>query len=850
MPEKSPCTIIEQIPRVAVTCAGLIVNGLTCGLDVVDVYSKSPEPLNTNSLKLAWRHLLKNQAYTLLNVFGLAVGMAGATLIFLLISFHLSTDSYHKNKDRIYRVVSKTSWEGALGNTSGVPLPIGDALRADFPSIEQVAMIHQVYGVVSIWDESKTFEKLFDFKRDDTPHKMAFVEPSLFKILDFHLVAGTLSIGLAEPNNAVITQSMATRLFKQAMPVGKVLTYEHNQNFKVVGVVADYPQNTDFPFDIFLSYRTLRSLPPEMDYMNDWGSISSGNSSLIMMRKGADESSLGNALAAFAKRHHPPKPARGPSFSLQSLKDIRLDGERGNYSDVNFSVQLMLTLAGIAFVLLLTACINFINLSTAIAGSRAREVGVKKVLGGLPSQLFWQFITETAVVTLIAWICALLIVYFSIPLLKTYFNAQLSAHVVLEFQNLSFLFMLLVVMVTFSGLYPGMVLARFQPIKALKNQVSAGRTRGLTFRKALVMVQFTISQILIFGTLVMIGQMEFIHHAKLGFSKDDLYLVSLPVPKTSVARLFQVRLQEVPGARSVSLSSVAPMSNSVNTTNFNFNDRASDEKFGINTFGADSNYLHTYGLKLAAGRNIRSTDSVTEFLVNETLVRRLGIKDPAEIIGKMIKVEGKRAPIVGVLKDFHTTNFKRSFAPICVASQKDDYWLAGIKIAPEQLIETRARIESIWKNVYPAYVFSASFFDHEIAKLHEDEENLSKIINGFALISIIIGSLGLFGLVSYTALQKTKEIGIRKVLGASSLEIIASFLLDFGYLILIAFLVSAPSGYWIMQNWLRNFEFKMTISPFTFVFALLISFVVTLLTVGLNTYRASVANPVTSLKAE
>ncbi len=802
-----------------------------------------------NDLKLAWRNLLKNRAYALLNISGLSIGMAGSLLIFLIISYHLSTDSVQTKKDRVYRITTTITNDGNVFRTSGVPHPIGRAIRLQMPQAEKVVMLDQVGAIISVRNASGKSETLFDGGVENPEIKMAYAEPSLLDVLDYKVLSGNAASALEKPNLVVLTKSMSMKFFHTMQSLGKTFDLDHQLHLQVSAIIEDYQKNTNFPFDALISYKSAH-LGTDKTEMQNWGGISSNTGCLILAQPGIERSSLEKNLEGLVKSHYGAKDAKTNQFHAQPLKEIRLDGTLSNYAYITFPLSLIFSLGSIGLVLLLTACINFINLSTAIASKRAREVGIKKVLGSTPAALFWQFMTETAVTTFLSALFALALVLIFLPSLSTYFNATVGVKTLVSAPFLLFFLVVFLLMVFCAGFYPGKILSGFQAIQALKSQSGTGTSRGFSLRKVLVVVQFAISQVMIIATLVMIGQMNFIHNTDLGFEKSDLYLVSLPTFETDKAKLFREQLKSLSGVKDVSLSLVSPMSNSVSTTNVNYAGRADDEKFGIDSFCADSNYLKTYGIKLICGRNIRSADSATEYLVNETFVKKLGLKNPAEVLGKNLKVHRQTAPIVGVVRDFHTTSFRSRIPSLYISMEKNRFRTAGIKISASNLRTEKVEIERLWKQIYPGFIYQGYFFDEKVASMHEDEDKLSQIIRFFAILAIVIGSLGLFGLISFTVLHKTKEIGIRKVHGAGKASIMIGMSSEFAWLLLFAFVAAAPLAYWIMSGWLNDFKFRIKIEPLVFLLALSLSALITLLTIGFKTYQAATANPIKSLRAE
>jgi putative ABC transport system permease protein len=789
-----------------------------------------------NYIKIAWRNLKRNKAYATISVIGLALGIACGILIFTLVTYHLSFDTFHKDPDRIFRLY--TEWhDDGIGKSNGVPQPLGKTFRNDFTQAEKTAR------VINFNNSLITITKGSEVKKFREEAGVAFTEPQYFDILNFPLLKGDKKTVLVQPGEAIITEKIARKYFGDDNAIGKVIRLDNKVNFTVTGILKDLPPNTDRRQEIYVSYGNMDEYTDKRREEN-WGGVYSGSEAFTKLKPNVTVTQANEALAQIIKRHYKGRDLKTWFFKLQPLNDVHFNAELDGYADKKYLWALFF----IGIFLIITACVNFVNLATAQALNRSKEVGIRKVLGSLPYQLFWQFIAETAIITLVALVLAIGLSYLALPAINHLFQSQMEFNI----PHLSgFIVIISLVVIFLSGSYPGLVLARFQPILALKSKLSQKHIGGFSLRRILVVTQFSISQILIIGTIIIVSQLHYSQTADLGFNKDAIVL--LPVPQNDKVKLSTMRnrLNEVQGVEKVSYCYRAPASQSNNTTGVNFNHRAEDEHWGINTKTADENYLSTFGLKLVAGRNFFPADSTREFLVNETFVKKLNMK-PQDVIGKTLSINGKSttAPIVGVIKDFYSYSFHTEISPICVMPDYRGYSTVAIKMNMRNAKASLASFEKIWNETFPEELYSYEFLDDSIKKFYQLDNVLLTLIEAFAGIAILIGCLGLYGLVSFMAVRKTKEIGVRKVLGANILHVLWLFGKEFTFLLLIAFVIAAPLAWWAMHNYLQDFKYRITIGPGIFMVSILLTFVIASITVGYRSITAAQANPVKSLRNE
>lgn len=806
-----------------------------------------------NYFKTAWHNLLRNKSYAAINVTGLAIGIAACLLIFLVVQYETSFDNFHAHKDRIYRVVSVSHGPEGVTLGSGTQIPLADGLRLEFPQLTNVGSIMLNDGShYSVGDAGKggTIRK---FKEDSA----YYADPQFFQMFDFKWLSGDKKTALAEPNTVVLTRGEADKFFGDwHSAIGKTLIHENKRNYKVTGIIENTPANTDFPMKVVMSWITLVSKGGDLSgNSQDWISTFGDRNTYVVLPASIGEKQLNADLAAFAKKHIPPPYNKNSSLQLQALKDMHYNTQVGVYGGHPFSKQLINVISLIGLFLLIIACVNFINLATAQAVNRSKEVGIRKVLGSNRYQLVLQFISETLIITLFAVTLASAISLIALPMLNRLLEIHLSAGFLFNPLVILFLTGVVVGVTLFAGFYPALVLSGFNPIEALKNKINAGRSSGISLRRVLVVAQFCIAQFLVIGTLVLIYQMNYFKNKSLGFNKDAVITVPFPGDSASRTRVNALKdqLLQQPGIKDVSVSLYGPADNSGWFSDFKFNNSAKAVDFGSSLKWADPEYFKLYDIRFVAGGPYKNTDTISGYVVNETLIHKLGITDPKQAIGKYIMLWGdkrRNAPITGVVKDFNSGSLKNAIPPVLMAPWKQFYSKLNIKIQPQNVHQTLAGVETLWNKTFPEGVYDYQFLDKTIAGFYKAEEELSTLYKIFAGIAIFISCLGLYGLVSFMAVQRIKEVGIRKTLGASVGHIIYLFSKEFTVLIVIAFAISAPVGYYFMHKWLQDFTYRITIGPGIFILSIISSIVIAWLTVGFKAVKAALANPVKSLRSE
>ncbi len=800
-----------------------------------------------NYIKIAFRNLLKNKSHTSINVGGLTLGMVCSIIIFLIIQYDLSFDKWHENSDRIYRVVRETNTSGKIGYDRGGPYPLASTIENEVTGIEHVSIIDNNNAndpVVTFYSKGRLEKK---FKEENA----AFVEQDYFNIFNYQWISGNPDNALVAPNSVVITESFAQKMFGSLDVIGKqlVLNTGSMYDLQITGLVKDFPETTDFPFT-FLASSHSRNRNGNSRAMDSWNSNSSSLQTYLKLERGVHPEDINAQLKPLIAKYTDEDRVTEVKFFLQPLADFHFDSRFSTYSGRVVEKRILITLGIIGFLLLITACINFINLNTAIAVKRSKEVGLRKTLGGTKAELTFHFLAETALTTFLALVLSVgfteLLLRYTEPVLG--FNPELN--LLSNGAMLLFLGSLFVIVTLAAGWYPAQHLSGFSPIDAIRNKINSSYGKGITLRRSLTVVQFTITQILIIGTIVIATQIDFFLNKELGFEKNAL--VEIPIPDYSEQSVNSLRnlLSRESSVLNMSFSNTGAMNSNIWGGNYTFiNDTVRTENNAQIKY-VDEEFVDTYGLTILAGTSLAPSDTVNMYLINESLASQLGYHENYDqILGKPLSIWRREAPVVGVVKDFNTQSLHKGLSPVVISVNRR-YHLVGIKINSSRIQEAIASIEKAYNQIFPDFVFEYSFLDDSIAEMYEDEQQTARIMNIFTVVAILIGCLGLFGLISYMAATRTKEIGVRKVLGADVLDILKIFANEFSVLTLISFAIAAPVSYYLMQQWLAEFAYKINLGFGIFGTALAGTLIIVILTVGYKCVKAALANPVESLKSE
>ncbi|MFS4445979.1 FtsX-like permease family protein [Maribacter sp. 2307UL18-2] len=801
-----------------------------------------------NHFKVALRNLIRRKNHAFINIGGLSIGIAVCFMIFIITQFESSFDDYHEKKDRVYRVLTEYHHaEPEIFYGSGVPYPLPLELKSSFPELQKVSAIYSE-GDDQIIVLDLNGNPVKKFKEEQG---VFLVEPELFDILDYTWLAGEPAT-LEGLNNVVLTKETAEKYFDNwEHALGRTIKWNDNEVLTVTGILGTIPVNTDLQFKAVISYGT--GYTSNFETSDNWNGTNGSFGCYVLLPSNVSESDINGRLNVLSKEK---KTGRNKDIQvLQSLDKVHYDARTGNFSGKAISQKLINILWLIGAFILLIACINFINLSTAQAVNRSKEIGVRKVIGGTRVQLKAQFMIETLLIVILAACIAFLIVLVFLPQMAKLLDLPLSITPVLNIKTFVLSAGIIVAVTFLAGFYPSLVLSKFNPISALKNQSKVGKNEGLALRRGLVVFQFAIAQVLIFGTLIIVEQMDYFTNQSMGYDKEAIVNVSIPTDSVSLSKMNYLSnsLMSLNGVENVSFSSNTPTEyRTDNWTRFVYDNASEDTDFYSIRKGIDHNYLETYGLSLIAGRNVKKPSEGTEILVNEDLMKRLGIVEPNEILNKKASLAGGRieGEIVGVVKDYHSSTFKDGMSSIIMVNRKTWFGLAGIKLTTSTISNTLGEIEKIWGDSFPNYAFDYQFLDHKIADFYAEESKLSHLYKLFAVIAILLSCLGLYGLASFMVNQRIKEAGIRKVLGATVVNIVYLFSKEFIVLITIAFLIAAPTAWYFMMQWLEEYTYHIDITWVVFILGGMAALTIALSTISFQAIKAANANPVNSLRTE
>ncbi|SDW17529.1 putative ABC transport system permease protein [Hydrobacter penzbergensis] len=800
----------------------------------------------------AWRNLIKRKAFSFINIAGLSIGISVCFIIMLYVQDELNFDRFNKNADRIVRIVFKADINGGKIYEANVMPQVASAMTKDYPEVEDATRL-RVAGAPKISYKGRNF-------RDD---ELVFVDPNFFSIFTLPLIEGDVKTALKEPNTLVITKAAAKKYFGNENPIGKTLVFTSNNNepFKVTGLIDKVPVNSHFQFDLFGSMTGLNEAKSD-----SW--MGSNFFTYILLKPGSDYKKLEAKLPGMVEKYMGPqiqqqmgvsleqfrKKGNGLGFVLQPLTSIHL------YSHSNYeltspgNVMYVYIFSAIAIFMLLIACINFINLSTASASKRAKEVGVRKVIGSGRLQLVKQFLLESALLTFFALLISYGLIQFLLPVFNDISGKDLSFE--FEIRIIAAFIGLGVFVSIVAGMYPAFFLSSFKPASVLKGKFTGGNN-SFGLRSSLVVFQFFISVALIVGTIVVWQQMKYIQHKNLGYNKEQLLTISNSWALGKNERIYKEKMLKDPRIVNATISAYKPAGPSGNNNALAYPSGRDNEMMRTLEYQVDEQYIPTLGMQLAAGRNFSrdlATDS-TAMIVNETAAKAFGwgVNDAiGKTIVRKIDKEGKGMDIpfhiVGVVKDFNFKSLHEPITPLLMVLGQD--WGLIFKIKTTDIPGLLSAMKKEWANFQTDEPFTYAFMDNLYNKTYVAEQKTSAILNIFSALTIFVSCLGLFGLITYTAEQRTKEIGIRKVLGADVSQITGMLSKDFIKLVCIAILIAFPISYWAMNKWLQNFAYRINTSWWMFVASGVIALLIALITVSFQAIKAATANPVNSLRME
>lgn len=806
-----------------------------------------------NYIKISLRSLLKFKGYTAINLLGLALGLTSGILILVYVLDELSFDTFHANGKNIYRV-GTDMYETKSGNQSGSietnGWPIGALLEKDFPEVENVVYIANTS--MQINHEGKRFDE-----------RMFYAGKDFFNVFTFPLTKGDAASALEKPNSIVITESTERKYFKGADALGKTMTFADTLLFTVTGVMKDVPSQSHMQFNILISFATYETNNKWFSYGDGWGNLNVRN--YIVLKEDIDKDAFfkkaRNIYMSYVKNDME-KWGMFMYVGFEPLSDIYLRTQRGNGMGPLGSMERIYIVSGIAIFVILLACINFVNLATARSTYRAKEVGLRKVVGSTRSLLIRQFLSESLVVTVFAFIVAMALIGLMLPLFNQLVGKTYELSVLTSLPAIVGILLLITGITFLSGYYPAMVMSSMRPAEVLKGSLKSGQ-RGMKLRRVLVVFQFMISAGLIICTLVVINQLDFMQNRDLGFSGHQIIVLDMDRVtdrggagnKGTSHEVFKNELKGLSTIESVTFTNAVPgRPGWVGQWAF-ATDRSDEGSIGTEYMAIDEDYVKTLGLNIIAGRNFdvnRVSEIEDGLIINEEAVNKFGWGAPENAIGKRIDSPSKHPAgvVIGVVKDYHEFGLQREIYPMAMDYNPDRSRYYAVRFKTTGTVALIASLEKLWKKYYDGHEFKYFFLDENFAKQYQAEQRLAKVFAMFSIITIVIASIGLIGLVSFMVVSRTKEIGIRKVLGADIFTITRLLSREFMILVVIANLIAIPLAWYLANQWLEKFAYRMSINAMLFVWTFIIAMSITIITVSYHTIRAAMADPIKSLRYE
>lgn len=805
-----------------------------------------------NYLKVTLRNIRKDKWYSLINVIGLTIGITGSLLIYLHISHELSYDNFHAEADRLYRVVRTTTDNQGTDYDPNVPYPMIKSLHEDFTDFEKVSLFHADDDYTLIREGEK-------YKID----RGVYADSNFFDLLNFPIIQGDPAKSFAQPNFIFLSQSTASSLFGTDDPIGAKVNLDNLFDLEVAGIYKDIPTNSSIQFDFAVSYPTfseesLGGLP-----IDSW-SITANGTAIVRIKDATTTSSVDAQMAEAMKKYFSEQDYAKRKYHLQMVTDIHYDS-RWNAGAVNNTALIAVGVIGV-FILFL-GCVNFINLSTALAIRKSKEVGVRKTLGADRGQLLLQFLGETLLVTLVSGILSVAIAERLIPTFNNFFDTKLSINVFESIDVILFTVLIVIIVTVLAGTYPAFIMSRFNPTRALKSNIHSSTSGSLFLRKGLITFQFVISQVLVISTVIIAYQMDYFISKPLGFQKDGVISIPLPENEEQILSTFKTRLMSHKDIEKVAFGLGAPSAINTFTTGYRLASAPEESRIDIQVKPSDIDYLETYGLEILHGRWFTETDQMltvntfgqdstleqrVTYVLNEKATKSLGFSDPAEAIGQIINTGagGKDGEVIGVVKDFHLSSLRHEIMPAVFLNYPFFYYNTGVKISFNNTQESIKHVESVFNEIFPEQIFEYQFVEDELREFYTKEQQAYNLFMIFSGLSIFISCLGLLGMISFVVAQRTKEVGVRKVLGASVNSIVMLFTKDFMTLVLLAFVIAAPLAWYFMNEWLSSFVYKIDMTITYFIIGIGISAIITFITIAYQSLGAALSNPVNALRDE
>ncbi|MFC2186307.1 ABC transporter permease [Fulvivirgaceae bacterium LMO-SS25] len=796
-----------------------------------------------NYVILAWRNMLRNKIRSVIHLLGLAIGIATCFIIFNFYAFEYSFDNFHPDKDKIFRVNTITKYKGETWPNSGVPYPLGEVIDTEIASITNKVQLNTPGGVMV-----RTQEPAKNFGRQSN---VVYASNSVFEVFPRNWLAGNNTSVLEAPNEVVLTENAVDRYFGSITPseaIGKEIIYHDTLVTTVVGVVEDFKENSDIVFTDFISLVSLtNSKGSYMENLTNWGNVNSSSQLFIKLSSLDQKQEVLSGLETILDKYTEKDEDGGRTFHLEPLSELHFSD---NYSNYTGSKEILKGLFFIGLFILLIACFNFINLETAQAINRSKEIGIRKTLGSSRSQLILQFLTETYIIVMIAVMLSFLITELSLR----YFQDFLPSALVIDYlsgQNIAFLLLFGLSVTMLSGVYPAYILGSYQPQKVIREKSSVQRsTFGYFLRKNLTVLQFTLSISFIIIILVVSAQINYISNKDLGFDNEEI-MVSITPFADPLKRneTLKSQIEKLSFVKSVSLSNDALASGNLSTTTFEYEMEGEKQEFDTQTKEIDSSFVNVYGIPLLAGRNIRNVSD--EVLINEKLAKNLGFASVNEAIGQQISYYLGEMQIVGVVGDLHSRSLREEIRPLMMYYQPTYFYVISAKLEKNtNIAEAKMMLDQLHKETYPNESQEFKFFDESIQNLYNSEKRLSSVLSFTTILAILISCLGLFGLSSFTIAQRTKEISIRKVLGASIENILYLISKEYIVLVIVSFVLSIFPAWYFLDDWLKDYAYRIDMPIFLFPLAGGFVLLLALLIVGIHSIRSATRNPAEVLKDE
>lgn len=810
-----------------------------------------------NYWTLALRNLKKNSLFSLINVLGLAVGLACCLTIFLYVKNEISYDRFHKKADRIYQVIYTTSSGIDLAQ---VPPPISPLMESFHPEVAASARMFRRNISVNLGKEGQGQQ----FEEEN----VFFADSAIFDIFSFDILAGDIKSFLQKNGTVWLNEDLAKKYFPSKDPLGETIYINGSNAFKIAGILKDFPSSSHLHFNMLIPWEDMYNLEKEPmaeimkeNLSKNW--VISHSFNYVLLKEGYNPGSVNARFDDMVQSHAPEGLRLGQQFRLESIKDIHLLANVELQPEPLGNRQYIYIFSGIAFLTLLIACFNYINLSTAQSIKRSKEVGMRKVLGARKTQLFGQCLSESIILSLIAFLIAIGLVFIALPLLNEISNTNLSLNQLIDLRVVGGFLLIFLFTSLLGGSYPSFIISNGKALEIIKGKLRSSQSR-FSLKRVLVMLQFAISIMLIAGSILIFRQLEYFKNRPLGFQTEAV--INIPILSASMNNIFggidselrqrlnvfSERIKDHPYVKATTISSTLPGIGTIGRY-ITVEGKDPNNPEIIYNLQVDYDFIQAYGLEILAGRDFSKeagTDHMSSVIINETAIRNFEWENPENAIGKEVDLEGKKARVIGVVKDFHTTSLHNAIQPLVIDVHVPGFNTLSVIAVNGKLPETISFLEEQWMQYFPEKTFEYNFLDTEIKELYQAENRLGKIIGIFASMAIFVSCMGAYGLMMFTTQQRQKEMGIRKVLGASIFQLVALLLKEFSLLLIIGFLIGVPVTWWWGTKWLEDFSYKAAIDPVVFIFSGILCLILVWLTVSVQTFKTALCNPTTVLRDE